>query len=67
MRNWRTEKALYEIKEIGKGINSTYPIIATGEEISKKLKAKNEMNGYIPGLGGDKTYSATAVLLSYDI
>lgn len=67
MRSWRTEKALYQIREIGKGINSTHTRIATGEEIAAILKAKNEMNGYIPGLGGDKTYSATAVLLTYDI
>lgn len=67
MTDWRTTKALYQITEIGKGINVTFTMIATGEEISKKLKGMNDLNGYVYGLGGDKNYSATATLLTYEI
>lgn len=38
----------------------TYPIMATEEEIKRILKAKREMYGYIPGVGGNRNYSCYA-------
>lgn len=61
-KDWRTEKALYHIQETSrKGTVDSYRI-ATGIEIAELCKAKNEMNGYIPGCGGDRSYYCTAWL-----
>lgn len=62
MKNWRTEKALYSITEISQHRCETYPMMATGDEIKEYLKAKRESHGYVPGLGGDRTYDCFAVL-----
>lgn len=53
-------KKLFVVREIGKGINEEYHMMMTDKEMSTYLKALNENNGYIPGLGGDKNYSAVA-------
>lgn len=53
-------KKLFIVREIGKGINEEYTMIATDKEMTERLKALNENNGYIPDLGGDKTYAAVA-------
>lgn len=53
-------KKLFIVREIGKGINEEYHMMMTNKEMTAYLKALNENNGYIPGLGGDKSYSAVA-------
>lgn len=53
-------KKLFVVREIGKGINEEYHMMMTNEEMTAYLKALNENYGYIPGLGGDKTYAAIA-------
>lgn len=66
-RNWRTDKGLYEIHEVTKRSHESYSMIATGNEIRDWCNAKEEAYGYIPGIGGDRSYSCWAVLLTYDI
>lgn len=61
--NWRTKKALYRVKEISTKKAEEYSFFGTGDEVSAFIKAKNEMNGYIPGLGGDRSYSCIAWLV----
>ena len=63
MKNWRTEKALYEFHEISKKQHEIYSMIMTGDEVSAWCKMKNEVYGYIPGVGGDKSYTCWAVLM----
>ena len=63
MKNWRTEKALYQITEISKKKYEQYPIMATGDEVKALLKAKRDAYGYVTGLGGDKSYDCFAVLM----
>ena len=56
------EPRLYEIHEISnKKPDEVYTLMMTGEELKEYLKTKREMNGYIPGLGGDKSYDCWAV------
>lgn len=62
MKNWKTTKAIYKVTETSRKGSKEYLLMMTGEEISAYLKAKNDMNGYIPGLGGDRSYSCIAVL-----
>lgn len=61
MKNWKTKTALYEIHETSKKHDKVYEMVMTGEQISRYCKARNEMNGFIEGLGGDKHYSCWAV------
>ena len=65
MKDWKTEKALYAIHEISKKKHEVYPMLMTGNEVSKWCKTKEETYGYIKGCGGDKSYSCWAVLLEY--
>lgn len=65
MKNWRTAKALYSIVENSKKETTITPMVATGEEVSRLCKAKNEFYGYIPGIGGNKSYQCYAVLERY--
>lgn len=58
---WLTEKRLYEIHETSKKTDEVYTMYGTGEEIRDYCKKKNESNGYIDGLGGDKNYSCWAM------
>lgn len=51
---------MFQVVETGKGIRETYTLMMTDEEMSKYLSGKNDMYGYIPGLGGDKSYSIVA-------
>lgn len=62
MKNWRTEKALYQIVEISRKSKEEYYLVMTGDEVSKWCKTKNELYGYVPGLGGDRSYSCVACL-----
>ena len=62
MKNWKTTKALYKVTEISRKGLEEYHLMMTGEEISAYLKAQNDMHGYIPGVGGDRSYSCEAVL-----
>jgi hypothetical protein len=64
MKNWRTAKALYHFTEISRGKKDEYDMIMTGEEVSAWCKMKNEFYGYVPGVGGDKTYNCMAVLMT---
>lgn len=64
MAKWRTEKRLYEVHEIGRGINEVYTLYCTGNEISQWCRTKNEMNGYVEGLGGDRSYGCWAVQMA---
>ena len=61
MPKWRTETRLYEITEINRKGKEVYHMLATGDEVSAWCKAKNEMNGYVPGLGGDRSYACIAI------
>lgn len=63
--NWKIEKRLYKITEISKAHKEEYNMVATGEEISKWCKMKNDFYGYVPGVGGDRSYACVAVLLTY--
>ena len=65
MANWRTEKRMYVIIESRRNKREEYHMLATGNEISKWCKAKNEMYGYIPGLGGDRNYTCFAYYMTY--
>ena len=65
MYDWKTSQGLYKIVEVHKTRIEEWPMIGTGVEIKAKLKAMNEMNGYIPGVGGDRNYNAWAVLIKY--
>lgn len=51
---------MYQVVEIGKGIRETYTVKMSDEEMSSYLKGKREMIGYIPGFGGDTSYSIVA-------
>ena len=62
MKNWRTEKALYQITEVSRRKVETYPMYATGDEIKSFLESKRMAHGYVPGLGGDATYDCFAIL-----
>ena len=57
---------MFQVIETGKGIRKTYMMMMTEEQMSKKLKGLNEMNGYIEGVGGDRTYSAVAWTVGND-
>ena len=61
MKNWRTEKRLYEIHEVSKKTNEVYCVLMTGNEVAEWCKMKNEVYGYIDGIGGDRSYSCWAV------
>ena len=62
MLKYRTTNQLYTIYEISKKGTETHHRVGTEAEITAYLKSLNEMNGYVPGLGGDRSYSAWAVL-----
>lgn len=51
---------MFQVVEVGKGIRETYTMMKTDEEMASYLKGKREMIGYIPGLGGDTSYSIVA-------
>lgn len=57
------EPRLYEVHEISKKKNDVYNVMMTGKELKDYLQAKRDMYGYIPGLGGDKSYDCWAVEL----
>ena len=59
------KKHLFTVREVGRGIDKEYSMMMTDDEMTKFLKAKNDMNGYLPGLGGDRTYSAIAWYCEY--
>ena len=65
MKNWRTEKALYHFTEISRSKKEEYNMMMTGDEVSAWCKMKNEFYGYVPGCGGDKSYTCIAVLVAY--
>lgn len=60
MKDWRTEKRTYMVVETSRKGSEEYVLYMTGKEISDWCKVKNENNGYIPGIGGDKSYSCVA-------
>lgn len=64
MKNWRTEKALYQITEISRKKKEEYNMLMTGDEVAAWCKMKNVAYGYVPGCGGDKHYTCMAVLLA---
>ena len=55
------KKKLYRITEIGRGINETYALLMTAEELKTYLRQKRESHGYIDGVGGDRSYDCFAV------
>lgn len=65
MKNWKTEKTLYEVHETTNRKDEKYHMVMTGEEMTKWCKMKNEAYGYIESCGGDKSYSCWAVVLNY--
>ena len=56
----------FQVVETGKGIRKTYILTMTENEMTKYLRGLNEMNGYVEGLGGDRTYSAIAWTITKD-
>lgn len=65
MKNWRTEKTLYEVHEISRTKHEIYHLVVTGDEMSEWIKNKNAVHGYIPGVGGDPSYTCWAVMVNY--
>jgi hypothetical protein len=63
MKNWKEREATFEVHEISKKSHEVYLMTRTGAEISSWCKAKNELYGYMEGLGGDKSYGCWAVEL----
>lgn len=57
------KKNLYEVHEISKKAHEVYPVWMSENELKDFLKAKSDCYGYIPGVGGDKSYSCWAVLM----
>lgn len=57
------EPRLYEIHEISRKGEEVYTLMMTGKELKEYLKGKRDMYGYIPSLGGDKSYDCWAVEL----
>ena len=55
MTNWRTEKALYHFVEISKKSKEEYDLIMTWNEVRDWCKMKNEVYGYVQGIGGAKS------------
>lgn len=55
------EPRLYEIHEISRKGQEVYTLLMTGKELKDYLQSKRDMYGYIPGLGGDKSYDCWAV------
>lgn len=51
---------LFTVAETCKKGTEFYHLTMTDAEMSAYLKAKQEMNGYVPGLGGDRSYGITA-------
>lgn len=60
MKNWKTEKQLYHFVEMDKKHKEEYDMIMTGAEVSAWCKMKNEVYGYVDGIGGDRSYSCIA-------
>ena len=53
------------VREISNKSCVDYPLILTGDELNEWVKSHNESYGYIPGVGGDKSYVCLAWLLEY--
>ncbi|MBQ7372417.1 MAG: hypothetical protein IJW67_11185 [Blautia sp.] len=51
---------MFQVMEIGKGIRETYSMMMTDKEMAEYIKNKEEMNGYVKDMGGDRTYSIVA-------
>lgn len=65
MNNWKTVKGLYEFHEISNKGHEVYSLIMTGKEVQDWCKMKNEVYGYLPGVGGDRSYCCWAVFKGY--
>lgn len=65
MKKWMTETRLYEITEISKKSKEIYHMKATGKEVAEWCKMKNDAYGYVDGVGGDRSYSCYAVLMTF--
>ena len=65
MKNWRTTKALYHFVERSHRGAEEYDFVMTGDEVRAWCKTKNELHGYISGVGGDRSYSCIAWLVTY--
>lgn len=55
------ELRLYEIHEISRKGEEVYVVQMTGRELKSWLQSKRDMYGYIPGVGGDRSYDCWAV------
>lgn len=55
------EPRIYEIHEISRKGQEIYTLMMTGKELKQYLQNKREAYGYIPGVGGDKSYDCWAV------
>lgn len=62
---WRTEKRLYRFIEISKKSYEEYHLVMTGEEVANYCKNKMVMNGYVEGVGGDRSYAIVANEVTY--
>ena len=65
MKNWRTEKTLYEIHEISRSKHEIYHMMVTGNEIIEWCKNKNAIYGGSRIDGGDPSYTCWAVMVNY--
>lgn len=59
----KDEARLYLITEIGRGIYERYALKMLPSELSRYLKQKRAANGYIQGVGGDRSYDCFAIEL----
>lgn len=65
MKNWEQAEGYYDIIEMNKKKVEKYPVRMTGKEVSEFCKAKMYFNGYVEGVGGDRSYSCIAILRAY--
>ncbi len=59
------DKRIYEITEMWRNKLERYCLKVSVEELKDYLKSHRESNGYIEGVGGDKSYECYAVLMEF--
>lgn len=56
----------FQVVETGRGIQNSSIMSMTEKEMSAYLKTRQENLGYVPGLGGDRTYAINAWTIGKD-
>lgn len=54
------KKYMFQVFEVGKDYRRSYMQMMTDKEMTAYLKGKQDMNGFIPGIGGDRSYAINA-------